>query len=305
MNEDGLIMTLAKVLIAAAWADGEMSRDEVNNLKDVMFRMPQVSAHQWDLLDMYIESPVGAEERARLVEDLRQAIQSPENKALALAALDDMVQADGGVSPEEEQVVTEIRQAIESADTGLVGKLSRLVRGAGQKRSQALAAAPNRELYFDDFVRNKVYYSLRQRQTEDGTTLDLPDDELRKLSLAGAMMAQIAMVNPEVTEQETVAMAQALQQHWHVTPAQAALVTEVAVSDMAGQLDYFRVAREFSRVVTYEEAGDFIDVLFAVAAADGKASFEETEKIRIMAGTLKVTHERFIEAKLKIPAERR
>ena len=56
---------------------------------------------------------------------------------------------------------------------------------------------------------------------------------------------------------------------------------------------------------TEEERVQFLDVLFAVADGDGLVSTPETEGIRRIAMNLKMTHRQFIDAKLKIPRERR
>jgi hypothetical protein len=42
-----------------------------------------------------------------------------------------------------------------------------------------------------------------------------------------------------------------------------------------------------------------------VAAADGVACYDEIEEIRAIAESLKLSHRQFIEAKLKLPRERR
>jgi uncharacterized tellurite resistance protein B-like protein len=302
VSEKQLIITLAKVLIAAAWADGDLSHDEVNSMKDLLFHLPQLSARQWASLSMYIETPVGDAERARLAEDLRAAIRTNRDKELALAALDDMLRADGKASKEEEEAVMEIRTAIESADIGL---FSGLVKGMAGRRSQAVANAPNREIYLDDYVKNKVYYGIRRRLDMGEAELNLDDDTLRNLSMAGGIMAQIARVNPQVSDAELATMVDALQTHWHLTPDQAAFVAGVAISEDASQFDRYRLARDFASACTYEERAEFLDVLFAVAAADGTASYEEIEEIRQIAGSLKLANKQFIEAKLKLPQEQR
>ena len=302
MSDEQLIMTLAKVLIAAAWVDGELTEDEINSMKDLLFHIPQLTARQWAALAMYIETPVGEAERARLVEELQYAIRTSGHKELALSALDDMVRADGQVAEEEPVAVSEIRSAIESAD---IGFLSGLVKGMAGRRSRAVASAPNREQYLDDFVKNKVYYGIRRRLDMGEAELDLPEDSLRTLSLAGGVMAQIARVNPQVSDGELATMVDALQTYWHLTPDQSAFVAGVAISETASLLDEYRLARDFASACTYEERAEFLDVLFAVAAADGKASYDEIEEIRQIAGALKLAHKEFIDAKLKIPRERR
>ena len=62
MAERKLVLALAKVLIAAAWADGDLAHDEVNSMKDLLFFLPQISARQWSSLAIYIETPIGEEE---------------------------------------------------------------------------------------------------------------------------------------------------------------------------------------------------------------------------------------------------
>jgi uncharacterized tellurite resistance protein B-like protein len=300
VSDEQLIMTLAKVLIAAAWADGELSHDEVNSMKDLLFHLRQLSARQWAALSMYIETPVGEAERARLVEDLQGAIRTTRDKELALAALNDMLKADGQVTEEEETAVLEIRTAIESADIGL---FSGLVKGMTGRRSQAVANAPNRELYLDDFFKNKVYYGIRRRLDMGEAELDLPEDMLRNLSMAGGIMAQIARVNPQVSDAELTTMVDALQTYWHLSQDQSAFVVGVAISEDASQFDRYRLARDFASACTYEERAEFLDVLFAVAAADGTASYDEIEEIRQISGSLKLAHKQFIEAKLKLPQQ--
>lgn len=100
-------------------------------------------------------------------------------------------------------------------------------------------------------------------------------------------------------------MVAALQNNWDVSEVEATLVVEVAVSEISKSLDYYRLSREFFESTSFDERMRFLDVLFAVAAGDGHASYEETEEIRTIAMGLKFTHKQFINAKLKIPREQR
>jgi uncharacterized tellurite resistance protein B-like protein len=302
MAREDLILTLAKVLVAAAWADGELSHEEINSMKDLLYGLPQLTARQWASLQIYLEAPVEDAERARLVSDLQYAIRTPTDRSLALAMLDQMMHADGRFTDEEEQVAAEIRMAIESVD---VSVLARLVKGMVGRRSQAVADAPNREDHLEDYVRNKVYYGLRRRIDKGEAALELDDNLLRTLSLAGGVMAQVARINPEVTQAEIDTMIEALQTHWNLSAERATFVVEVAVSEMASVMDRYRLARQFAEACSRDERLTFLDVLFAIAAANGMATYGEIEELRTLARALKLSHEEFIEAKLKIPREKR
>ena len=312
MSDRNLIFTLAKVIIAAAWADGRVSHEEVNSLKDLLFQLPragrdgglQMSGQEWARLEMYIDQPIDEAERARLIADLQNALRSPRDRQLVRQALDDMVHIDGDISPEEEAVVNEVKQAMDEVNLNLFMQLGRMVGGAMARRT-AVADAPNREQFFEDFVKNKVFYAVSHRLNVAQSELDMPEATLRKLSLAGGLMAKVAHVDEGVSEAEFDAMVQALQTHWEVDEAAAVFITEVAVSEAAKKLDHHRTVRQFAGHPTPDERRHVLDVLFAVAAADGLAAYDEIEEIRAIARTLNLPREAFIEAKLKIPRDKR
>jgi uncharacterized tellurite resistance protein B-like protein len=305
MVKENLILTLAKVTIAAAWADGKVSHEEINCLKDLLFRIPDLNAKDWAGLEIYMDAPIGLEERERLLRELQMALRSRSDRELALSALDDLIQADGKITEEEVKVAEQIKSAIQSTGVGILGGISKLITEPIRRRSQAIAAAPNRELFLEDFIKNRVFYDVRRRLDESQVHLDLPEEELWKLSLAGGLMARVSHVDRVVTEEETNTMLQSLQQNWDLSEEAAIIVVEVAISDVATNMDYFRLAREFFSCTTEQERVQFLDVLFAVADADGRVSHEEIEQIRLISRHLKLTHQQFIDAKLKIPRMRR
>jgi uncharacterized tellurite resistance protein B-like protein len=313
MNERELILKLARVIIAIAWIDGEISNEEINCLKDLLFSLRksgfddvmQFNAQEWARLDMYIETPVGEEERERLVVDLQNSLRTPEDKQVALNALENMVGADGIVSDEERANLAEVRQAIESVEVGAIGGLQRLLGGAMQRRLKAVANAPNREVYFEDFVKNKVYYSVSRRLAAEDKRLDISDDDLRKLSLVGGLMAKIAYQDREVSDTEFQQMVVAIESNWNLSHEEATFVSEVAVNALDVTYDTFRMMRELTASTTFEERKEILYALFAVAAADGDISFDETEEIRIIARSLELTHGDFIDAKLRVLGEGR
>ena len=300
-----LILKLGKVLIAAAWADQKITHEEINSLKDLLFRLPQLTGREWSILQMYLDRPVSADERSRLIDELNRAITSANDQKLALTALDELVRADGKVTESERVVLNELRSAIDSAEVGLFGKLSRLLHGAIRRRSAKTTNAANREDGFEDFIKNKVYHSVCRRLETGEIKLTIPETNLRKLCLSAGLMARVAHVDRDVTQEEFDGMVKALQIGWRITRAAAAFVAEVAVSDVVSGMDYFRLARQFFEATTPEERARFLNVLFAVADADGRVSHDEIEEIRSIARSLKLSHRQFINAKVRIPDERR
>lgn len=307
------IFTLAKVMIAAAWADGQITEEEKQCLKDLLFHLPdagldagiQMTAQEWARLEMYMETPITADEQARLLEELQAAIRHPQEKALVVNYLQQMAAADGTPSGEEQAIIDEIAQESEGAQGGMFAKLSHFLGGTMQKRATAVSNAPNREAQFDDFVKNKVYYELRQQLAEQGRSLELPDAELRKLGLAGGLMARVVYVDEQVTDTEVQAMAEIIGRYWELAQETAVLVAQIAVSSVDYNYDYYRMTRQFAESTSREERLKFLDVLFQVAVADGFVSFAETEEIRLVAQGINLANQDFIEAKIKIPRDKR
>lgn len=297
------MLDLAKVLIAAAWADGEITIDEQNCLKDIIFHLSdtgvQLSAQEWEMLDMYIEAPIGTDERARLVADLQGAIQTPDDRQYVLQSLQQMALADGVSGEEEQQVINEIGQAMQESDVGLLDGLNRLLGRTLNRRSAAVANAPNREAYFDDYLQNKVYYETNRILREEGRSLDISDQEMRRLGLAGGLMARIAKVDQVVSESEMEAMVDILADTWQLDRDAAVFVANVAVSSLDVTYDYYRMTREFATSTSLEERKRFLVALFLIAGADEDVSFDETEEIRLVARGINVSHQDFIGAKLQ------
>ena len=307
MNNETLIMTLAKVLIASAWADGELSqrRGQLRQGPHVP-TCPSSRPAQWAELNIYMDSPVGDDERARLIADLQDAVSNEQSRQLAIQMLDQLVQADGDITPQEREVVDETLAALVSANVGLGGALSRFMRGRTTKRSTALADAPNREQLLRRLCPQP---RLLPHPTTGARTaarrLHIPEEKLRMLTLAGGVMAQVARANPDVTSGEQDVMVDALQTHWELPHGEAAFVAEVALSEPASQLDRYRLAREFADTLRHEDATRFLDVLFAVATADGAASTPEIEEIRPDRRLAQTLPQEFIDAKLKVPRDLR
>lgn len=305
MSDSTLLLALAKVIIAAAWADGSVDYEEINSLKDLLFRLTDMTARDWASLDIYIDSPVGDEERERLIEDLKANLKTEQDKELALASLRALISADGLVDEDEELVYEQIKSELDNVGTGLFGSMGRLMRGPVQRRTQTVAGLPDRERNLDDFIDNRIYYHVSQQMENGEIELDLPEDDIRKLCLTGGLLARVAHVDRDFTQAELDWMEKVLQEKWQINQQAADLIVDIASTDIANAVDYYRLSRQFFECTTEAERIKFTEALFTIAAQDGQVSYDETEEIRTIAYVLKLTHKQFIDAKLTIPREQR
>lgn len=297
-----LLETLAKVIVAAGWVDKELTLQEKNNLKDLLLQFRRHFPEDEDapILEMYTESPIQPLEQERLVNDLRESVWSEEDKAVVISALKDMVEADGKITEEEQSLLDGIKAKLESVDTGVFGDLGRLLRGAMQRRSESLRSSPNRDKYFEDFLRNKIYYAVRHRLDLGETELKIPEADLRKLSAVGGLMARVAQKDGIVLENEMEKINSTLQNSWGLSREAAAFVTEVAISEVSANFDYLRMSRELVEMTTPAERVNVLNVLFTVANADGKISNEERREVHNIADYLLLSDNVVAEAYSKI-----
>lgn len=302
MADSNIIKSLAKVMVATAWADGTVSNEELNNLKDLLFQLPNMTASDWDEIDIYLDSPIGEAELERLMAELQGELRTQQDKEMAIMAIKSTVNADGHATDQEKEFIKEIESAIEEVNTGMLGKIGRSLLN---NRSKELSSSPNRELYMDDYENNKIYYSISRKLELTNTTINISDQELRRLSLAGGLMARVAFVDQEVNESEFDSIVQIIQEHWGLEKNQAILFTETAISEISKSIDYYYLSRSFFESTTEEERIRFLDVLFEIAAIDGFVSYNEIEEIRTIANVQKLTHKQFIDSKLKIPRDKR
>ena len=290
MANVALIPALAKTLLAIAWADGELHREEETTIKEVVGLLPTLSAQEWAVIELYLVSPILADERAELLQNLLQHIRSAADKALALEAVDGMLLADGAVQPGEEAVARAVRDAIAATDVSPLGLLRRVVGGALQR-------VPQRERGLELWRSNPLYYLFQLHQPQP-----VADAAVEIAALAAAIMAQVVRVTSGTAAAERPILVAALQATWQLTPSQAEQLADAALAVLRRNLDFHRISRELVRRTTEEQRVALLDTLFAIANAADRVAPNEIDEIRIIAERLNLTRQQFVAAKLKIPA---
>ena len=188
MPTQDLKMKLAKVLIAAAWADGRLANEELAALKDFLFKIPSLADEDWKRLMVYMDSPISEDDVDRLVDDLLRDIRSRKDRELVVGALEELIRSDGVVTDSEREFVDEVKGLLDATSTGffkrLKGSIKRVI--AGRKKTDT--DLPNREVNLDDYSSNEIYhYALHAKGL--GDWIELPDEQLRKLCLEAGLLA--------------------------------------------------------------------------------------------------------------------
>jgi tellurite resistance protein len=116
----------------------------------------------------------------------------------------------------------------------------------------------------------------------------MPVDQARLVASAAYTLARAAQADLEISAEETAVIEAELQAHDALDEATAVLVTEMAklqARTVGGTEDYV-VTREFAALASEEQRIDVLRACFAVTAASGSISAEETAVLNQVAKEL-------------------
>ena len=119
----------------------------------------------------------------------------------------------------------------------------------------------------------------------------LPADKARYLASFAYVLARVAHADLEIDASEVAEMERIVHEAAHLSDAEAALVVQIAKSQAQhlGGTENYIVTREFREMATKEQRGELLECIYAVAAADGTISAEETAEIQLVAEELGFT----------------
>jgi uncharacterized tellurite resistance protein B-like protein len=304
MPSHEFVMNVSKLVIAAAWADGEMDNSEINALKDMLFAFPNLSDQDWHILNMYIDTPVSKEDAEKLLGSVLNEIRTPEEREFVISTLTGLFEADGKITDEEQELLEKIKADISGKSTGLFAHVNSFLKGAVKNRVTGSGSSLEREERIDDYLKNGIYFQLVNRMKSAGKQINLVDEDIRKLCLAAGLLARVAWIDKVITEEESENIKLIISESWEIPEEEAQLIAEISISQVAKGLDYFRLTRNFFENTTSEERKGFLKILFRIANTDN-TSLKEIEEIRVIASHLHIDHKDFIEAKLSISDEDR
>lgn len=294
MSSEVKNLALLKALAAIAWADGELSNEELNYLKHLALKF-NLSDETWTKLEPYLDDPVSLEEGEGLVKDFLNRINTPREKEECISSLEEMVNADNRVTPEEQEFLDKFSKIIRDASAFSIirGKLK------GLFGKTIFKSTSTRDEELSDFIHNKLLYKIRRRFAKLGIELDLPVEQLNYLSLFGGLLGRVANADGNISPAEIEQLKFRLGELAGFKSSELELVGAVIEDQTIKGLDNFRLTSLFFKVSDHKQRLQLLDCLFALAAADKQLLHQEVEEIRSIAYALGLSHKDFIAAKLK------
>lgn len=295
MHSEAKNLALLKCLVAIAWADRKLDNEELNYLKQLALKF-KLSDESWRKLEPFLDDPISLEEGEELIREFLVHIKTSAEKQELLCALEEMIQADQKVTPQEEEFLKKFSQIIHETSTlSLIrDKLKKLLE------KTLFRSSPGEGHELSHYIHNKLLNRLQRRFTEAGLELTLPLEQLNYLTLFGGLLARVAYANGNISLQEKKQIKLRLNELARFRPEDLELIVTVIEDQALKGLDRFRLTSEFFKISTREQKIELLDCLFGLAAAnDPQLLNQEVEEIRSIAYALSLSHKDFIDAKLK------
>ncbi len=119
----------------------------------------------------------------------------------------------------------------------------------------------------------------------------LPEDQARYLAAFAYVLARVAQADLRIEAAESAEMERLVARAAGLGEAEATLAVEIAKSQARhlGGTENYVVTREFREMATKEQRAELLQCIYAVAAADGRITSDETNEIRQIAEELGFT----------------
>lgn len=248
MPEQDHRIGLLKILIAAAWADGELSAPEQETIRRIErdLGLPEPQRAQ---LDSLLREPIGLEEAERMAGDLLPRL-TREDREDWLRLIEQVVRSDERVDPAERRLLERMETAIRDADAGpsLLGR----IRG---------------------FFRS-------ERRADAGS------ERLERATLFGALLHRVAFADGDLSPEEAARLRTLLTGSFGFDDEESGRILQAIESKAAVDLDRQRLCAAFNRIADMEGRTRLLGCLFIVAEADGEIAEAELREMRLIANYL-------------------
>ncbi|MFB3909428.1 MAG: TerB family tellurite resistance protein [Candidatus Eisenbacteria bacterium] len=265
MNERTEV-ALVRLLVAAAWADGDLSPQETEYLEGVA-RDVGLDAAEWAGLRPMLDRPVPIEEAEKLAVDFVTGIPATDRERV-LARIESLAGADGRRSGGESRLLSRMREAIEAADASAAPTVLSRVRGLLRR---TVPRAPIRE----------------------------DEERFQRALLFAAIHFRVILGDGEVAPEETRYLRRQLQDRFGFGTDEAERILGLVRARTLDDLDRQRLCASFNRVSEIEERIALLESLFGGAASDGEIDESELLELRLIANYLWIEAREFHDVRMR------
>ncbi|GHB96977.1 TerB family tellurite resistance protein [Cerasicoccus arenae] len=302
MDSPEFSLALAKMLISAAWVDGEIQPAERDFLKDFVFSLPHLDESTWANLQTYFEEPVDDAERIYLLQELRRLLTRDTQLHLVTKSVRQVFMADGKVLPEEVKAARQITRILQGTEEDSDQEMSNVIKAHLARLRSNYSSSPFARVA--DESASRFPESVSTFFAEQGMVIDVSDEERDRICLIGCLLAVVGNADGSLDPSEKQVAKDFLLRRWKFPPEVASYVLQIMISDPARDLDLAIIVRRLYEATTDADRALLLKTLLAISAADGRILKEEIDECYRIARLLKIPAEDIEDALIHIPRHR-
>lgn len=284
MNTDHRRMAFVKALLAAAWADGDLTSREIKTITEYLRRF-EISAAEYQELKPLLEAPLEADLAQSMLQEQLQVLSSAEEQNTLLAAIKDLLVVEEELHPDATQFLDGLRDMIKQPSTPqlFVSRLKTLWSITPPPAKKASDTTLSVVANF--FQKRLLEYYRRQitiKRAKAGLDIEeeVPARDLYRTVIWAALLSRVADADADFCPAEKSELVSLLKVASDLPDGDLEVVAETYGESGLSNLDLSILVREFSEFASQDDFTRLLEGLFSIAAADGKLLDSEVAVIR-------------------------
>jgi uncharacterized tellurite resistance protein B-like protein len=281
-------LVLAKILAAAAWADGRIEEDE----RDAVMRCVRhlgLGEGDAESVRALLDRPIPRSEVEGLTAEFLEVTQAHADIRRQLIENIRAVLGDrSSLNDAEFEFLGYVVEAIERdhESESFLGRIKSLFTWG------ALRTQESRRSDVAERLRDAIHLPRGANAIADPTRRDVA-------TLYGALLHVVALADGTVSSDEVVHISDFLRRTFAYEDEDVDLIIEAVRIELNADIELFRLTSEFNRVTDQAARLELVEAMFALATADGSVTPDEVESIRRAADHLWIARRDFNDLRVR------
>ena len=290
-----LNVSVGKILIAAAWVDGEINQHELDCLKNTIIRLPNISFEDWRKLKIYLAYPLSPQEQQNVIQNFAEKVFSKGHSKHAWACLLQVLKSDGNINIEEKEFAKVLDEKIADFSTGILRKLKYfLFKSTIESQPGWQKKLEGREKFIHEFFDNPVYFVFRKALLSEDIEVVHSKPELQKVCLFASILYWFAKLDGKVSQCEKEFITKVLVKKCDLNQAVANCVTGVSNSIDISELELSNLCSSYAEDTDLEQRESLFKSISRLVAMDKVLTIKELESLRTLALYLNIPKKTWI-----------
>ncbi len=274
-----ILLSVGKVIIAIAWADGAIQEAEIKCLRALLSELPNIPSEYVEALESLLKRPIEPNEREIILDEFAHLVTHHKERNFAFYWLERIINAKGEHNPLEMEIYSAInnrflKHSLEHIDAPISND-NKVPRTTDER------AIANIEIAFNE-ARKFIPHDL------------LSDALLRRMLMIGVLATRITLADYRIDETEIEQLKEFIRRQTGLDKKHAfQLACLILVHDIKEDVEVLALCKILKTNSSLEERNHWLDQLLRISQQDGIIVDNEMNQIINIAAALGVCQNHF------------